>query len=127
MNFVRHNEQGRIMETGVMGEDGIAHLTELHGYTYVEGEGDPSLHYVLDGAVVARPAFDLEDETVEVGDVLELALPVDPCTVIHKGVLHTATGGVLQLTAETIGSFDLSFRAFPYLDKTITVTVNAAA
>ena len=99
---------------------------------YISAEASHDTHYVLDGAIAARPAIDLPSEiTAEVGDEIELVglpgSPADPCLVHIDGATHQVGDGELFLDADMPAEYSILIEKFPYQRKTIKVTINGTA
>lgn len=80
-------------------------------------------HYVVAGAVVARPNFPLPE-------TLELSVGVDQSYTLPPGVVVKAFGsaatledGQLVISAEFAGRYEMEFVLWPYRDHTMIVTV----
>lgn len=127
MNYVRFNPTtGAILQTGHMPEDALQQFADTLDWHWIEGVGDPNTQYVHDGMLAPRPALEFVNHSLAVGENVVFTLPVTPCVVTVDGTEYTVTDAVLHFDATTIGEYTLSFKAYPYYDKTITVTVHAA-
>lgn len=122
-------DTGAIISGGRSSPDAMVEASAQNNWVYVEGIYEGATHYVdlAEKIAKARPSFGFGDQTLVLGQTLTLTMPVTPTQVsVDGGVEHAVTDGTLTLTPDTAGVFKLAFSAFPYLDETITVTVNAA-
>lgn len=96
------------------------HMIELQpvpdGHALVHGYGEAETHYVLNGALVARPAnpATLDGMTIK-------GLPV-PCTITIEGTEHACTDAQCDLEFSHPGSYEVRVVAFPWLDGVFEVT-----
>jgi len=77
-------------------------------------------HYILDSALTLRPEFMLDDLSLEIGEVVELVVP--PGTSVNGTIIED---GNIDLSGDIVDEYKLELRFFPFLPKTIKVTVNA--
>lgn len=124
-----HDETGRIVNTVTTYPADLPAQYADMGVAFVEHETDlgafavsTTLH-VVDGAVVARPTFDVADE-VEIAangvDGLTIAIP-DPCAVRIDGVEQAITGGELVIQSDMPATYRLELVQWPYIDKTVVI------
>ena len=90
-------------------------------------EGIPRLEYdyVIDNIITPRPAQQttLSNAPVIANGIDSTAiqqLPI-PCTVSMNGEVYEVTDGLLELSFDTPGEYQVTVTAFPYLDKTFTI------
>ncbi len=96
------------------------------GHLTISGEWRSTTHYVVDGVAVERPQFGFADQTLTLNETLALIVPAVPCQLrIDGGDAITLTDDDLTFQPEHAGVYELAFSQFPYIDQTITVTVNA--
>ena len=124
-----HDEAGRIVNTVTsypvdlpaqyadMGVAFVEHETELSAFAVA------TMLHVVDGAVVARPTFDVADE-VEIAangvDGLTITIP-DPCAVRIDGIEQVVVGGELLIQSDMPATYRLEMVQWPYIDKTVVI------
>jgi hypothetical protein len=83
--------------------------------------------YVKNGQVIQRPVLDApESVTIKIGEEYTFENLPNNCNVIVEGVTHQIEGDSLTIEAETVEEYDLFFTAWPYMEKTVKVTINEA-
>lgn len=120
----------------------VSQLFEPNGSPILDGEGEPIFaspgssqiivhiaeHYVLEGEVLERPTFDApESLAVTVGELITLPGLPNPVDVTIDGTTHIVEGGELELTADMPAQYTIEISQWPYISRTVEVTVNAAA
>lgn len=135
VSFAVYDPAGKIIQTGMCPRWQIDLQAQARGAGAVAIEvatiPDPSSWYVLDGSVTQRPEMEIvADKETIVGDGVDEAmfsgLP-NPCdvTVVVAGLVignETSEDGSFALSAESPGAYSVTLSAWPYLDKTMTVT-----
>jgi hypothetical protein len=128
VNFTRYNENGVILETGNMPEDGLQFLVAEQGWTYIEGIFDAATQIVdvVTREVTARPTLDIPSEvSIILGQSVSYTVP--PNTVVFmSGDVYPVTDGDLTITPDSTGVFALKIQCSPYSSVTLKVTVNGA-
>jgi hypothetical protein len=109
--------------------DGDVDMYDLHATGLYLGEFNPETHYILNGAVTARPAqlsiVDVEEINVSTEEQATFTLLPDPCTVTINGPNGVEsveiTGGTLEFSAAFPGDYSMTFEAFPYLPYSVVI------
>jgi hypothetical protein len=112
INFVKHDATGRILFCGQV----PASMIELQGDNVVIGVADPTLDYVLNGAIASRPA----NSAALVGMTLT-RLPV-PCSINIAGTIHESSEDTAELSFSLAGTYQVVVSAWPVLDASFQVT-----
>lgn len=91
------------------------------GYGLVYGEANARDHWVDNGVVANRPTFTIPDViTIPIGSVSTFTLPpgtqIDPIGI-------TLEDGILELEGEMADVYELTLSLWPYVSKTVQVTV----
>ena len=127
-HFVVHDEDGKILRTGVTQEEHvIPYQASAAGEAVIIGVADSRTDYVLDGAVTPRPAMvcTIDKFGAAVDEVITIAgLPM-PVEVYVDGVLYPVPDGVLELTVSLSGVVAIRCEAFPFLNAEFSVEVTA--
>jgi len=86
---------------------------------------DPANSYFLHGVLNKKPI-----QQTTLSNIPVIANGVDcgvlqylptPCTVSMNGEVYEVTDGLLELSFDTPGEYQVTVSAFPYLDKTFTI------
>jgi hypothetical protein len=114
-----YNFRGEFTST-LGGDPGFVETTkQLSTDSWVEGDWNTKLFYVLDGMAVPRP----ENPTTISNEALE-NVPV-PATVIINGVSYETNESRVELGFSQPGTYDVKVVAWPYLDKEFSVENSA--
>lgn len=113
---------GRIKYT-FEGDEVNAALNAPAGSTAIPGEFSTLTHYVVDGAIVPRPALPAWSKTTIVADGTDAAvLNVGvPARVHVDGVLHDVPDGVIEIAASVPATYSVTVDAFPYIGTAFTI------
>ena len=109
INYLIHDPQGRIIQTGTIPED-MLHLQHAEGGTVMAGKANLDSDYVTDGAVRAR----LAQATTLIGTTLA-NLPL-PCTIYIDGKAHACDDDTAELEFTYLATYTVRVEAFPYLE-----------
>lgn len=114
--YVSADAEGRIWVVGLVPAFMVAIQVPLEGGSIVLGEGDPTIHFVKAGEIVARPA-----NTAALAGMTLQGLPV-PCTITIDGTAHDCADDHCDLEFTQPGTYSVTVSAFPMLDATFEVT-----
>jgi hypothetical protein len=116
--YVFSDATGRIYQTGSMPlrmlEQQKSHVSA--GHQVVEGAGSSDKDYVLNGAIVPRPA----NPTTRAGMKL-LNVPNPSSVTIDGANPHQVTDGEVDLEFTQPGTYTVTVSSWPALDATFTV------
>lgn len=112
---------GEIASAGTCLPQRLAIQSLEPGQAIMIGSGQDNLHYVVDGAIVPRPSFDITSPlAIPIGTTVTVSLPAG--TQINPNGI-TLADGVLELEGEMPDEYELTLSLWPYLDKTVKVVV----
>ena len=129
MTFVIYDETGRIVQTASVADPASYRtLLEKRGLSFIEVSHDPSVGYVVDGALRMRPASTaaLDKTTIEAGQSVTLSGLVPGARVSITGPAtqtFTAEVDAADLTFVLPGTYEIAIEAFPQRDARFTVEV----
>lgn len=116
MHFIIHNAEGRILQWGECPPDMLS-LQASAGRYVMQGEGRDTTHYVLRDSIVERPA---NPAMLNLQVLTQVPLPA---TITINGSRYDVNDSTVDLDFTYPGTYTVTVAAFPYLDKTFTVTV----
>jgi hypothetical protein len=115
VDFTIYDNAGRILQIGSVPENMVEGQAGP-GRNVLEGAFDAALMYVADGVAVARPG----NPTQLAGTTLT-NVPV-PATVKINGTAYPTNEATVTLDLIYPSTYEIVVSAFPYQDKTFTVT-----
>lgn len=97
--------------------------------TYIEGEADDSIHYILNGVLAMRPENpSIIDKVTMAANGVEIAtisnIPNPSTVMIPQILMYTITDGILQFSVDTPGEYKITIQGAPYLSKELTVNAS---
>jgi len=117
--FVVFNDEGRILRTGSC-PDPVFSFQARDGEFILEGKANDVLQYVskLDNILVDKPTMPITIDKVIVAEDEEITISGIPvgAKVDIDGEEVVVNDENLILTFDTVGSYKIIFRHFPYLD-----------
>ena len=136
MPIVEYAEDGRITHVMTVYQPTVLDTMRSTGKNFLvcdEINISLSKHFVRDGMLTFMPAMDLSVSSFTItadGDPAVIEGLPDPCRLhmpdeLGETETHEVTGGRLEFGASDAGRYTLVFEAFPFLEKTIEITVVA--
>jgi hypothetical protein len=113
--YLVHDATGRILRTGQCPQE-MVQLQAMDGNTALEGQASDLTDYVSNGVVLPRPVNPATLSGLQLQNV-----PL-PAALWFDGATYALTESTVDLTFDAPGAHVLTLQAFPYLDKTFTVT-----
>lgn len=129
MNFgewtIYKTATGRI-DRVFLGDEITAAWNVHEGESLIEGRVDPKItltHYVVDGAIVARPALPAWNKTSITADGVDTAtMNVGvPAKVSVNGVDYDVPGGVIEIISNVPATYQVVVEAFPFISATFEI------
>jgi len=100
-------------------------LTQNTNTEVILGHYSDALYYIVSGAVEPRPSMDLSvDKTTITADGTDEATITNipsGATATCEGESLTIDDGELVFTADTVGTYTITFECWPYLDEEVTI------
>lgn len=129
ISYITYDGSGKIYGRGQCpGHDCVKARREILNESCIiidEPLDNPTAHYVHDGEVKPRPPMPatLDKTTITADDTDEATLTglPDPCTVTIDETTHKVTGGSLTITSPMPATYNITCRAWPYLDGDYTL------
>jgi hypothetical protein len=114
-DFLIYDDSGRILMTGSV-PGSVLELQASPGRNLLEGAANAATDYVAAGEVLPRPL----NPTTLAGTTLT-NVPI-PATVKINGTAYPTNEATVVLDLTYPSTYEIVVSAFPYLDKTFTVT-----
>jgi len=124
-NYIAYDDNGKIlwvMDNSSIDETQTDMANEVN---VMKGTADDATQYVKDGVITDRPSMSLS-----IGKTTITANGTDEATIsnIPSGATATCEGesltiddGELVFTADTAGTYTITFECWPYLDEEVTI------
>lgn len=117
--FIVFNDEGRILRVGSC-DDPVFSYQARDGEFVLEGMANDILQYISrpDNVIVDRPTMPITINKLNVVEDEEITISSIPvgAKVDIDGEENVINDGELILTFDTIGTYKIKFRCFPYLD-----------
>jgi len=94
-----------------------AELQLVPGQGFVQGTGDDTTHYVLNGAVTLRPEMPVS----QFGNALNVPPGTEFSVRGPASMDGVATDGTLEFEFAEPGTYTVTLRKFPFLDREVTL------
>jgi hypothetical protein len=121
---------GRICWTVTSNNEELARsqVDTIEGLAVAAGEGRFETDYVAEGEVLPRPTLDLIPEliTLAVGETHVVSNLPAGIIVTYNGEDIALDGDTLEIEGDVAADYEMTFNLFPYLARTMKVTIHEA-
>lgn len=138
IDFITYNiSDGKIIQTGKCQPQLLSAQTTSTGQSVIDGIADLSKSYISGGVVTPRPLFTTSSSwnttsitangtsTATFGSTIPsgtVATIIANTAKVASITPITITDGSLNITSNVVGTYDITFSKFPYLDYKVRVT-----
>ena len=118
---------GEIHQSGctTLEQDALAHQSDIYGVViHLFDSVLPATHYydIANEVILLRPTIELNITKNSSYDFIINNLPI-PCTIEVNNEIYDVLDGNFEFTANVVGTYTLTVKAFPYITKICEIQV----